>query len=119
MKFIANAISTAWSAIRPARLLLTALVCTVLFFSSMNPAQADYTSKSKPTDGENRLQKIDDKAQESIDQPPMTLKDVEERNKNGLNEIQGSADKNKMYTSKSSKPAVTDKMEKAMDKITK
>lgn len=119
MKFIANAISTAWCAIRPVRLLLTALMCTVLFFGNMNPAQADYTSKSKPTDGENRLQKIDDKAQESIDQPPMTLKDIEERNKNGLNEIQGSADKDKMYTSKSSKPAVTDKMEKAMDKITK
>jgi hypothetical protein len=115
MKLIANVIS----AIRPVRFLFTALICTILFFASVTPAQAAYLPKSKPTDGTTQLNKIDDKAQQEIDNPAMNLEEVEKRAQNGLNEVQGSADKNKMYTAKSSEPAVGKKIEKALDKITK
>jgi hypothetical protein len=115
MKFIANIIS----AIRPVRFLFTALMCTLLLFAGVTPAQAGNMAKSKPTDGTDQLQKIDAKAQTAIDKPATNLKQIEERSKNGLNEVQGSADKDKMYTSKSSKPVVADKLEKALDKATK
>ncbi len=115
MKFIANIVSS----IRPLRFLVAGLMCTMLFFASMTPAQAASVAKSKTTDGIDRLQKIDDDAQKNIDDPAMSLDEVQKRSQNGLNEIQGAADKDKMYTSKSSKPPVAEKIEKALDKIVK
>ena len=113
MKFITNIIS----AIRPVRFLFTALICTILFFASVTPAQAGYMPK--PSEGTTQLNKIDDKAQQEIDNPAMNLEEIEKRAQNGLNEVQGSADKGKMYTSKSSEPVIGKKIEKALDKVTK
>jgi len=117
MKLITNIIS----AIHPVRFLLTALMCTTLLFASVAPAQAAnmFSNKSKPTDGTEQLKKIDDKAQQEINNPAMSLEEIEKRAQNGLNEVQGSADKNKMHTSNSSEPAIGKKLEKALDKITK
>jgi hypothetical protein len=115
MKLITNLIST----VRPVRFLLTAFTCTILFFSTVNPAFASYTPMSKPTDGTTQLNKIDDKAQQEIDNPAMDIKEIEKRAKNGLNEVQGAADKGKMYTSTSSKPTIAQKIEKALDKVIK
>ena len=116
MKFIANIIS----AIRPVRFLVAALVCTTLFLSSVAPAQANMfdKSKSKLTEGTEQLKKIDDKAQQEIDNPAMNSKEIEKRAQGGLNEVQGSADKDKMHTSNSSIPPVGKKIAKALDKIT-
>lgn len=85
----------------------------------MTPAQAENVARSKPTDGIDRLQKIDDDAQKNIDNPATSLDEVQKRSQDGLNEIQGAADKDKMYTSKSSKPPIAEKIEKALDKIVK
>jgi hypothetical protein len=116
MKFIANIISN----IRPVRFLVAGLMCTVLFFASMTPVKADSNvAKSKTTDGVERLQKIDDDTYKNIDDPAMSLEEVQKRSQNGLNEIQGADDKDKMFTSKSSKPPVAEKIEKALDKIVK
>ena len=59
------------------------------------------------------------KAQQEIDNPAMDLKEIEKRAKNGLNEVQGAADKGKMYTSTSSKPTIAQKLEQALDKVLK
>jgi hypothetical protein len=86
------------------------------------PAQAANlfnNSKSKLTDGVEQLQKIDDKAQQEIDNPAMNLEEIEKRAQGGLNEVQGAADKDKMHTSNSSEPAIGKKIEKALDKVTK
>ena len=107
------------SAIRPVQFLFTVLICTILFVANVVPAQAGMmSSKSKPTDGTTQLNKIDDKAQKTIDKPAMDLVEIEKRSQNGLNEVQGSADKDKMYRSNSSEPAIGKKIEKALDKIT-
>lgn len=117
MKFIAKIVA----AIRPVRFLLAALVCTTLFWTSVAPAQAGMfdNSKSKLTEGVEQLNKIDDKAQQAIDYPATTPEEIEKRSQGGLNEVQGAADKDKMYTSNSSVPAVGKKIEEALDKITK
>ena len=114
-----NLITKITSAIRPVRLIFNALICTILFLATVTPAQAGMMSKSKPTDGTTQLNKIDDKAQKTIDNPAMDLEEIEKRSQNGLNEVQGSADKNKMYKSDSSEPAIGNKIEKALDKVTK
>ena len=117
MKLIANIIS----AIHPVRFLFTTLICTTLFLTNMAPAHAASlfnNTKSKPTDGTEQLKKIDDKAQQEIDNPAMNLEEIERRAQGGLNEVQGSADKDKMHTSNSSEPAIGKKIEKALDRIT-
>ena len=115
MKLITKIIS----AIRPLRFLFTAFISTILFVSTVAPAQAGMmSSKSKLTDATTQLNKIDDKAQKAIDKPAMNLTEIEKRSQNGLNEVQGSADKNKMYTSNSSEPAIGKDIEKALKKIT-
>lgn len=49
---------------------------------------------------------------------PMSIEEIEERNKDGLNEIQGDADKDKMYKSNTDKPgpAIVQDIKKAIDK---
>jgi CubicO group peptidase (beta-lactamase class C family) len=107
------------SILRPVRFLVACLMCALVFFANITPAQAANVAKSKPTDGIDRLQKIDDDAYKNIEDPAMSLDEVQKRSQEGLNEIQGDADKDKMYTSKSSKPAVAQDIEKALDKIVK
>ena len=52
---------------------------------------------------------------------PMSIEEVEERNKDGLNEIQGDADKDKMYNSNTDKPgpAIVKDIKEAIDKAKK
>jgi hypothetical protein len=115
MKFITNISSI----IHPVRFLVAGLMCALVFLVNITPAQAANVAKSKPTDGIDRLQKIDDDSYKNIEDPAMSLDEVQKRSQNGLNEIQGDADKDKMYTSKSSKPAVAQDIEKALDKLVK
>jgi hypothetical protein len=115
MKLVTNIVSI----LRPVRFLVASLMCALVFFASITPAQAANVAQSKPTDGIEKLQKIDDNAYKNIDDPAMSLDEVQKRSQQGLNEIQGDADKDKMYTSKSSKPAVAQDIEKALDKLVK
>jgi uncharacterized membrane protein len=115
MKFVTNI----GSIVRPVRFLIAGLMCALVFFANMTPAQAANVAKSKPTDGIEKLQKIDDDAYKNIEDPAMSLDEVQKRSQQGLNEIQGDSDKDKMYTSKSSKPAVAQDIEKALDKLVK
>jgi hypothetical protein len=115
MKFITNI----GSIIRPVRFLVAGLICALIFFANITPAQAANVAKSKPTDGVEKMQKIDDNAYKNIEDPAMSLDEVQKRSEGGLNEIQGDADKDKMFTSKSSKPAVAQDIEKALDKLVK
>lgn len=116
MKFIAKIVA----AIRPVRFLFAAILFTTLLWTSVAPAQAaNLFGKSKPTDGVEQLKKIDDKAQQEIDNPAMNLEEIEKRAQGGLNEVQGAADKDKMHTSNSSEPAIGKKIVKALDKVTK
>ncbi len=115
MKLFTNIVSI----LRPVRFLVAGLMCALVFFANITPAQAANVAQSKPTDGIEKLQKIDDNAYKNIDDPAMSLDEVQKRSQQGLNEIQGDADKDKMYTSKSSKPAVAQDIEKALDKLVK
>jgi hypothetical protein len=104
--------------LRPVRWLLSVLVCTLLFLVNTIPAQAGNTPKSRPTEGTTQLNQILDKAEDAAKSAPMSLKEVEQRSKTGLNEVQGAADKDKMKSGDSTPPMVK-KLERAMDKVTK
>ncbi len=114
MKLIIRAVSL----LRPVRFLLASLICTMLFLMSGMPAQAANAPKSRPTDGTVQLDQIMEKSEDAAHSAPMSLEEVEQRSKGGLNEVQGAADKNKMKSG-NSQPSMVDKFEKAMDKVTK
>lgn len=111
-------ISALLSHLRPVQMLLSALLCAVLFFASSFPALA---GKSALTKGTVQLDKIEQKTQEAIDSPATSLKTIEERSKGkgSLNEVQGTADRDKMIRSNDTELPVVKQAEKALDKMKK
>lgn len=101
--------------------MFTALVISVALILGLaaTPSMAGFSSVTKGTE---QLNKIDDAAAQVAERSsPMGIDEIEARSKGGLNEIQGSADANKMYKADTSKPgpAIGKKIEKALDKLTK
>jgi len=111
-------ISYALSFLRPIRFLFAALMCTMLLLTSMAPAQAATAHKSQPTEGSVQLKKILKKSEDAAQSPPMSMKEVEKRSNEGINEVQGAADKSKMKSG-DSEPVLAKELEKAMDKANK
>jgi hypothetical protein len=114
MKLIIRSVSR----LRPVRFLLATLMCTMLFLMSSNPAQAAKTPRSQPTEGTIQLDKIMEKSEDAAHSAPMSLEKVEQRSSEGLNEVQGAADKNKMKSG-NSQPVMVEKFDKAVDKVIK
>jgi hypothetical protein len=86
---------------------------------AVTPSMAGSSSVTKGTE---QLPKIDAAAAQVAERSsPMGLEEIEARSQGGLNEIQGSADANKMHKADTSKPgpAMAKKIEKALDKVTK
>jgi hypothetical protein len=99
---------------RLAQMLLSALLVTVMFLANSLPVIA---GNSDPTEGTVQLDKIQEKTQTAIDSPATDLKTIEERSKGGLNEVQGSADYEKMNNPDDTELPVVEKAEKALGKI--
>ncbi len=76
-------------------LVLTVLVCGLLFTSAISPAQA---ATSRTTDGEASLNKIQAKTDNVARSNPRGMKEVTKEASKGLNAVQGGADKGKMIT---------------------
>ena len=91
----------------------------LIFGLAVTPSMAGSSSVNKGTE---QLPKIDAAAAQVAERSsPMELEEIEARSQGGLNEIQGSADANKMHKADTSKPgpALAKKVEKALDKVTK
>ena len=109
-------VSTWLSHLRPMQMLMSMLLSAILVFGSgCTPAD----TKSAMTKGTVQLDKIEQKSKEALESPATSLKTIEERSKGALNEVQGSADRNKMYRSSDTKPPVIKQAEKAIDNMKK
>lgn len=82
--------------LRPVRFLLSLCVCAVLLMSYATPAYSASTNTSSPTEGEANLLGIEKKSQEAVLSKPFDLKKQTEETNPGLNEVQGTADIDKM-----------------------
>jgi hypothetical protein len=110
-----QAIHFNWSMFRPVRWLATAFVCTLLMFSNAFPA---FAAQSSPTKGEEQLTNIEKKAQETTMEKPLSRGEVEAETNPGENEIQGTADAEKMYRPETSKtPGVEERIKSALEKV--
>ena len=90
-----------FSALRLVRFLVAACVCALLVFSNAFPAYSDPVnptgSQSAPEEGEAQLRGIERQAQEAVLQDPYSRKETQVKtSQGGLNEIQGTADIDKM-----------------------
>jgi hypothetical protein len=110
------------SLLRPLRFLVVVFACSLIILSSSLPAFA-MGSKSKPSDGVVKLDKIEQRAEDAMKTPlaPSADEAIARANEKGsINELQGAADINKMNRSSNSKNATTakDQVEKVLDKVT-
>jgi hypothetical protein len=108
------------------RILVTACFCAMIFAFNSVPA---FAVASNPSDGTTKLNEIqkrtddltkrtDDIANQDRSVYP-SLKEVQSASKEGLNEIQGAADKDKMISPEDAKDTTTvaDSIKKTFDKV--
>jgi hypothetical protein len=114
--FDMNYISTWLSHLRPMQMLMSILLSAILVFGSGCTAP---DSKSAMDKGTVQLDKIERNTERAIESPATSLKTIEERSKGALNEVQGSADRNKMNRSNDTMPPVVKRAEKAIDNMKK
>ena len=112
------------SALRPIRLLLAAFACAFLVFSTALPAYSDTPQptgiQKSPTQGESNLLDIEKEAQEAVLKDPYSREETQYKANQGLNEVQGAADLDKMKRPENSQGAtsVEDKVKNALEKAT-
>ncbi|MGB3238608.1 MAG: hypothetical protein WBB29_09945 [Geitlerinemataceae cyanobacterium] len=107
--------------IRPLRALIAFFACAFLMLSSAYPAMAFGDSKSSPTDGEVNLTGIERNSEKVLERGPQSPQEMNEQSpgSGGLNEVQGTADFNKMERSGGNQSTPFEKqVEKAFDKVT-
>ncbi|MDZ8027561.1 MAG: hypothetical protein RMY36_020985 [Nostoc sp. SerVER01] len=116
MKVIASVLSI----LRPVRFLVVAFTCALLLLSSAFPAFAISGSPSSPTEGETQLLDIQRETDKAAKEPPIGLKETQEKTQGGLNEVQGTADIDKQKRPENSQNATTveEKAKNLLDKIT-
>lgn len=112
------------SALRPVRFLVAACICALLLLSNAFPASADpvnpTSSTSNPQQGEANLQSIEKEAQKAVLKDPLSQEETKIKANQGLNEIQGSADSDKMSRPENSQDAISveDKSKNFLEALT-
>lgn len=103
------------------RFLAIAFTCAILFFSNVYPAAAIGSTKSSVKAGEENLNKIQKETDKSVTKTPLTIEEVQKSTEGGPNEIQGSADLEKMKNPENTEQATSfvDEIKGALDKATK
>lgn len=102
------------------RTVLVAFTCALLIMSSALPAAAISSSRSNPSEGATRLDKIFEKSEEVTKADPLSMEETQREANQGLNEIQGGADVNQMNRPEDSSHATTakDQLQNALERVT-
>lgn len=93
-----------WSALRPVRFLVAVCVSVFLVFSYAIPAYSQpknvspqpTSNPTAPQQGESNLLEIEREAQEAVLEDPYSREKTQAKANEGLNELQGTADVDKM-----------------------
>jgi hypothetical protein len=109
MKYLSDLVSY----LRPVRLLFATILFVAIILTTAFPAVA---AKSMPNEGTVQLDEITRKSEATADTPAMEMNPIEKPPEGGLNEVQGTADRDKMFSSRETKLPVVKQMEKAMKK---
>jgi hypothetical protein len=105
---------------RFAQFLTLVFLCGILLISNALPTLAGgITNRSKTTDSEAKLNRIIDDSENAAKSDPPSLGEVQRKAQEGPNEVQGSADLDKMKHPDNSRGAtsVEDQVRKTLDKV--
>ncbi len=96
-----------------------ALCCAFILFSQALPVMAIGSTPSSPTQGEAQLDAVQKRSEDALKDPPLSLKQVQDKANEGINEIQGDADYQKMNRPGNSRQAtsVEEQVENVLHKI--
>lgn len=105
---------------RAIRVLLVVFVSGLLLFSQTLSASARENVRSSPYEGEANLNEIQAKTDETVYNPPMSLQEIQERTgRGGLNELQGTADADKMKNPENARgTSIIEEVKGALEDIT-
>ncbi|UKO98451.1 hypothetical protein [Nostoc sp. UHCC 0870] len=108
------------SVLNPFKFVIIAFTCALLFISSAIPAFAIESYQSETTEGTTQLLETQRQTDEVAKSPPPTLKEVQKKSNEGLNEVQGAADIDKMKRPENSQSAtsVEDEVKSFLEKVT-
>ncbi|HLP88196.1 MAG TPA: hypothetical protein VK184_06335 [Nostocaceae cyanobacterium] len=104
MKFISLPVSTL---LHHLRYFMVMFICAVIFCFNTLPAAAITSYQSEPTEGTTQLLETQRKTDEAAKAPPLTLREAQEKTRGGLNEVQGTADIEKMKRPENSQTATS------------
>ncbi|GAB4383099.1 MAG: hypothetical protein Kow00121_44400 [Elainellaceae cyanobacterium] len=105
--------------LRSVRVLVVAFACAMLFFTNALPAAAISSTPSNYSKGEEPLDKIFEDSQDVTDSPPMSMEETQQRANEGINEIQGASDRERMYTPENSEGTTAkDQAQNVLERIT-
>jgi hypothetical protein len=104
--------------LRPVRVLLAIAVCAMLLISNIQPAAAFGSTKSNPSEGATQFDKVLDESERFIQSGPPSMEDVQSGSEQGINEVQGNADADKMKRPENSQQAtsVEEQVKHALEK---
>lgn len=112
------------SALRPLRFLVACCISALIVFSHALPAFSapinPTGSRTAPQEGEQKLLNIEKDAQKAVIKDPYSRGETQAKANEGLNEIQGSEDADKMNRPENSQDASSpeDKAKNFLDKLT-
>lgn len=101
------------SRLHPMHMLLSALLFITLAFTIATPAMAAHNATNP---GVVQLDEITQKTAAAVDGSSMTKNPSDQLEKGGLNEIQGTADHNKMVTADDSDPSMLEQIKNVLTK---
>jgi flagellar motility protein MotE (MotC chaperone) len=105
--------------LRSIRFVVIAFTCTLLFISNALPASANTASRAKPSEGSVQLDSIQRKSEEVTKAPPLSGEQTQREANKGLNEVQGDANKDEMYSPENAKAtSIIDQVENALENVT-
>ena len=116
-------ISLNLSALRPMRLLVAVFISAVVMLSYAFPALCapvnPAATPSAPQEGQEQLLDVEKQAQEAVTEKPYSLEQTQGKANKGLNEIQGTADADKMKRPENAQAdSVEDKLKNVLEKAT-
>ncbi len=119
MRFIRSNLS----ALRPMRFLVAVCISALVVFSQAFPAFSAPVnptgSPNAPAEGESQLLDIEKEAQKAVLEKPYSLEQTQAKANAGLNELQGTADADKMKRPENAQASsVEDKLKNVLEKAT-
>jgi hypothetical protein len=100
--------------------LIVLFTCFLVFLFSAFPASAITSYQSDPTEATTQLLETQRRTDEAAKSPPIGLRETQEKTRGGLNEVQGTADIEKMKRPENSQTAtsVEQEVQGFLEKIT-